>query len=158
MTKPMPEGYHSLTPGLTVKDARKAIAFYKKAFDAKELLVLDMPDGKIMHAELKIGDSIFMLGEECPEMKEMKSAESLGGSPISLNIYLGDVDAAFKKAVAAGAKGVKQPEEMFWGDRYGLVKDPFGYSWGLLTHVKDVSPEEMKKAAKEMHGTMAAAH
>jgi PhnB protein len=145
---PIPKGYHSVTPALVVKDAKKAIAFYKKAFDAQEVMVMPAPDGKIMHAELKIGDSILMLGEECPEMQN-KSAESFGGSPISLNIYLADADAAYKKAVSAGAKGVKPPEDAFWGDRYCAVKDPFGYSWGLLTHKKDLTPEQMKKAAQE---------
>jgi uncharacterized glyoxalase superfamily protein PhnB len=150
MPKPIPEGYHSVTPAVVFKDAKKAIAFYKKAFDAQEKFCMTTPDGKVMHAELQIGNSILMLGEENPAWPDHKSAESLGGSPISLNIYLADADAAFKKAVAAGAKAVKQPEDAFWGDRYGMVQDPFGLSWGLLTHKKDVSPEEMKKAALEM--------
>ena len=149
MVKPIPEGYHSVTPALIVKDAKRALDFYKKAFDAKEVIVIPGPGGKVMHAEFQIGNSRIMLGEENPSWPEHKSAESLGGSPISLNIYLNDADAAYSKAVAAGAKGVKPPEDAFWGDRYGMVVDPFGYSWGVLTHKKDVSPEEMKKAAQE---------
>lgn len=156
MAKPIPEGYHSVTPGLVVKDAKKALAFYKKAFDAKELMVMDLPDGKIMHAEIKIGDSILMVGEEHPQWPDHKSAETIGSCPISLNLYVKDADAAFKKAVSAGAKSIKQPEDAFWGDRYGMVKDPFGYSWGLLTHVRDVPIDEMKKAARDMH--LAGAH
>lgn len=145
----MPAGYHALTPALVVKDARKAIAFYKKAFGAQEVTVIPTPDGKVMHAELKIGDSCFMLGEENPAWPEQKSAESYRGSPVSLNLYVPDADAAFKQAVAAGAKAVERPMDAFWGDRYGKVTDPFGYTWGILTHVKDVSPDEMKKAAAE---------
>lgn len=148
MTKPIPAGYHSVTPALVVKDARKALAFYKKAFGAQELSAIPGPDGRIMHAEIKIGDSILMLGEESPAAPEHKSAESLGGSPVSLNVYLADADAAYKKAVAAGSAGVKPPEDAFWGDRYGVVKDPFGYSWGLLTRTKDLTPEEINAAAR----------
>lgn len=156
MAKPIPTGYHSITPGLIVKDIKKALAFYKKAFGAQEVTVLNNPDGSVMHAEIKIGDSMLMLGQENPEWPQHKSAESYGGSPISLNIYLADCDAAFKKAVAAGAKGVKSPEDAFWGDRYGQVEDPFGYSWGILTHKKDVSPAEMQKAAMEWHSAATA--
>lgn len=148
MPKPIPEGYHTVTPALVFKNAKKALEFYKKAFDAKEQLVIPT-NGGVMHAEMRIGDSIVMLGEENPAWPEQKSAESMGGSPVSLNIYLPDADAAYKKALAAGAKGLKQPEDAFWGDRYGQVKDPFGYTWGLLTHKRDVSPEEMKRAAQE---------
>ena len=158
MVKPIPEGYHSVTPAVVFKDAKKAIEFYKKAFGAQERFVMTTPDGKVMHAELQIGDSILMLGEENPAWPEHKSAQSLGGSPISLNIYLADCDAAFKKAVAAGAKVVKQPEDAFWGDRYGMVQDPFGLTWGILTHKKDVSPEEMKRAALAMCSEKTAAH
>lgn len=150
MPKPIPEGYHSVTPALVVKDARKALEFYKKAFGAEEREVFATPDGKVMHAEFKIGDCILMLGEENPQWPDHKSPESLHGSPVSLNIYLGDADAAYKKAVSAGAKGVKPPEDAFWGDRFGMVRDPFGYDWGLLTRVKDVSHEDMKKAAQKM--------
>lgn len=149
MPKHMPEGYHTLTPGLVVKDAKKAIEFYKKAFGAVETLVIPAPGGKVMHAELQVGDSRFMLGEENPAFPEQKSAETLKGSPISLNLYVQDTDASFKKAVSAGAKAKEQPKDAFWGDRYGSVVDPFGYTWGILTHQKDMTPEQMKKAAEE---------
>lgn len=150
MQKYMPEGYHSLTPALVYKDAKKAIAFYKKAFGAQEKLVMPGPDGKIMHAELKIGDSVFMLGEENPAWPEHKSAETAGAPCFSLNLYVPDADASFKQAVSAGAKAAEQPKDAFWGDRYGRVVDPFGYSWGILTRVKEVSPEELKKGAEQM--------
>ncbi len=150
MPKPIPEGYHAITPALLFKDAKKAIAFYKKAFDAQEKTVLAGPDGKVMHAELQIGDSIFMLGEEHPAMPEAKSAESSANAGcFSLNLYVADTDAVFKKAVAAGAKAVEQPKDAFWGDRYGRVVDPFGYTWGILTHVKDLTPEQIQKGAVE---------
>lgn len=144
MNKP---GYPSLIPALVFKDAKKAIEFYKKAFGAKETELIAGKDGRVMHAELEVGGSRFMLGEE---MAEHQSAETLGApNCFSLNLYVADADATFKTAVAAGAKPGQAPQEMFWGDRYGRIVDPFGYTWGLLTHVKDVSPEEMKKAARE---------
>ncbi|MDD5656443.1 MAG: VOC family protein [Elusimicrobia bacterium] len=149
MPEPIPEGYHSVTPMLMVKDARKALDFYKRAFAAIEVSVLTRNGGKIMHAEFKIGDSMIMLGEESSDCPQAKSAESLGGSPVSLNIYLPDADAAYRKAVAAGAKSVQPPEDSFWGDRYAMVKDPFGYSWGLSTHQKDLTPEQIKKGAQD---------
>lgn len=149
MPKYMPEGYTALTPALVYKDAKKAIAFYKKAFGAQERMLLATPEGKVMHAELKFGDSVIMLGEENPAWPEHKSAETAGAACFSLNFYVPDTDAVFKRAVAAGAKAAEQPKDAFWGDRYGRVVDPFGYSWGILTHIKDVSPEEIKKAAAE---------
>lgn len=150
MTSPIPKGYHSITPALVFKDAKKAIAFYKKAFGAQEIVLLAGPGGTVMHAELRIGDSIFMLGEENPAQPEHKSAETTGNAGcFSLNLYVPDADAVFNQAVAAGAKAAEQPSDAFWGDRYGRVVDPFGYNWGILTHVKDVSPEDMKKAAAE---------
>lgn len=158
MPKDKPEGYHSVTPSLVVRDARKAIDFYKKAFGARERFVMPGPDGKgIMHAEIQIGDSVIMLGEENPAWPEHKSAQALGGSPVGLHIYLADCDAAYEKAVAAGAKGEKAPEDAFWGDRYAMVKDPFGYGWGLLTHKKDLTPEQMRKAGEEWMASQALA-
>ena len=153
MPDPIPAGYHSVTPALVFNDAAAAIAFYKKAFDAREKLVVPGADGRVMHAEVTIGDSILMLGEENPAWPDHKSPGSLGGSPVSLNIYLADADAAYEKAVAAGAKSVKPPEDAFWGDRYAVVEDPFGYSWAVLTHKKDVPPEEMKAAARKASET-----
>jgi len=148
MPKAIPEGFHSATPMLMFKDARKAIEFYKKAFGAVERYAMPGPDGKgVMHAEILIGDSIFMFGEENPKMPG-KSAEAAGGSPVSFYIYLEDVDKAFKKAVEAGSE-VRQPvEDMFWGDRAGTLQDPFGYSWMLATHKKDLTAKEMEEGAK----------
>lgn len=148
--KPIPEGYHTITPHIVVRDAAKAIEFYKRAFGAEEVMRLPGPDGHgIMHAELKIGDSFIMLGEESPDMGgECRSPESLGGSAVTLNLYVKDVDAAFERAVSAGAQ-VKMPlADMFWGDRYGALVDPFGHKWSLATHIEDVSPEEIRKRAE----------
>src|SRR5258708_3152949 len=123
----MPEGYHAVTPPLVYKDTKKAIAFYKKAFGAQEKEVFGGPDGKVMHAEIKIGDSIIMLGEENPAWPEHKSAETVGKvGCFSLNLYVQDTDKTFKQAVSAGAKAAKPPKDAFWGDRYGRVVDPFG--------------------------------
>ncbi len=155
MVQPIPEGYQTLTPMFIFKDARKAIEFYKKAFGAEERFVMPGPDGKgVMHAEVRIGNSIFMMGEESPQCPS-KSAETLGESPISFYVYLENVDEAFKTAVAAGAE-VKMPvEDMFWGDRMGTVQDPFGYSWSLASHTRDLSPEEIQEGAKAAFAKMA---
>ena len=152
--KPIPEGNHTITAALIVRDGKKAIEFYKTAFDAKLLNVMNGPDGSVMHAELKIGDTKIYLGEEHPDMGA-RSPLALGGSPVSLNIYTEDCDAMFKKAVAAGAT-VKMPlDNMFWGDRYGKLTDPFGHEWGIATHVEDVSETEMEKRGREWFATMA---
>ncbi|HXX59038.1 MAG TPA: VOC family protein [Thermodesulfovibrionales bacterium] len=150
MTKAIPEGFRSVTPMLMFKDARKAIEFYKRAFRAIERFAMPGPDGKgITHAELLIGDSIVMMGEENPQ-ESCKSAETTGGSPVSFYIYIENVDEAFKTALAAGAE-VRMPlDDMFWGDRVGTVKDPFGYSWSLATHRKDLTPQEIEEGAKAM--------
>lgn len=147
--KPIPEGSHSLTAGLVIKDARKAIEFYKSAFGATVLDVMDWPDGRgVMHAELKIGDSKIYIGEETPEMGAV-SPQRLGGSPVSINIYTEDCDALFKRATAAGAKVEMPLTDMFWGDRYGKLTDPFGHKWSIATHKEDVSRPEMEKRSKE---------
>ena len=153
--KPIPEGSHTITAGLVVKDARKAIEFYKTAFGAKELDVMLGLDGRsVMHAELKIGDTMIYLGDEFPDMGTV-SPQTLGGTPVSLNIYTEDCDAMFKRAVAAGAT-VKMPlADMFWGDRYGKLTDPFGHQWGIATHKEDVSKQEMEKRGKEWMAAMA---
>lgn len=149
MVKPIPEGYRTITPTFVFKDAKKAIEFYKKAFGATERYLMPGPNGKgVMHAELMIGDSIVMMGEENPDTK-CKSAETFGGSPISLYVYVKDPDAAFKKAVDAGATPGMKVQDMFWGDRMGTVTDPFGYRWSLAAHTKDLSPQEIEKGAKE---------
>ena len=147
--KPIPEGYHSITPMLTVRYAAQAIDFYRRAFGAEEIGRMHGPDGKtVMHAELKIGNSRLFLCDEVPEM-ECRSPETLGGSPTGIYLYVRDVDETFRKAVDAGAT-VKRPlEDMFWGDRNGSVVDPFGHSWDLATHREDVPPEEMKRRGEE---------
>ena len=148
MIKPIPEGYQTITPMCLFKDARQAIDFYKKAFGAEERFLMPGLDGVgVMHAEIKIGTSLIMLGEENPQ-EPCKSAESLGASPISFYLYVENVDAAYATALAAGGIPVMTVAEMFWGDRIGTVKDPFGYTWTLATHVKDPTPEEMEQGAK----------
>jgi PhnB protein len=144
--KPIPEGYHTATPYLIVKDAARAIEFYKKAFGATELMRMPGPGGKIGHAEIKIGDSPIMLADEVPGMG-FRSPESLGGSPISILLYVEDVDVVFSEALAAGAKEQRPVADQFYGDRTGGVTDPFGHVWYIATHKEDVSPEEMKKRA-----------
>ena len=153
--KPIPEGCNSVNVYLIVKDGQAAIDFYTKAFGATGGMCMPGPDGKsIMHAELQIGNSTVMLGEENPQWGT-KSAETMGGSPASIHIYLPDVDSAFQQAVDAGCTVVAPLMDMFWGDRYGKVVDPFGYQWGLATHTEDVSEEEMAKRAQEWFASMA---
>jgi len=144
--RPIPEGYHSATPYLIIKDAAKAIEFYKKAFGAKEMMRMSQPDGRIGHAEIKIGDSPIMLADEFPEMGA-RSPQSLGGSPVSILLYVEDVDAFAKQAVTAGTKIVRPVKDQFYGDRSGSFEDPFGHQWHIATHVEDVAPEEMHKRA-----------
>jgi PhnB protein len=149
--KPIPEGYHSVTPYLIIKGAADAIEFYKKAFGATELFRMPQPDGKVAHAEIKIGDSPIMLSDEHPEMGYV-SPTSIGGSPVSLMIYVEDVDTIFKQAITAGGEQLKPLQDQFYGDRSGSLKDPFGHVWHVATHVEDVSPEEMDKRAAAAHG------
>ncbi len=153
--KPIPEGTHTITAGLIVKGGKKAIEYYKTAFGAQVLSVMNGPDGQsVMHAELKIGDTKIYVGDENPDMGAV-SPQTLGGSPVSLNIYTEDCDAMFKRAIAAGAT-VKMPlENMFWGDRYGKITDPFGHHWGIATHIEDVSEPEMAKRGKDWMAGMA---
>ena len=149
--KPIPEGYHSVTPYLIVRGGADAIEFYKKAFGAVELFRFPSPDGKIGHAEIKVGDSPIMLADEYPDMG-YNGPQSIGGSPVSLMIYIDDVDTVFNQAVGAGAT-VKEPlQDKFYGDRIGTVIDPFGHRWHLATHKEDVSMEEMERRAKAAHG------
>jgi len=152
--KPIPEGFHSIQPGLVVRDAAKAIDFYKKALGAQELVRMPGPDGKIMHAELKIGDSIIFLSDENPQMN-VKSPQTLGGSTCTLNVYVPNVDEQFKQAIAAGGKESMPVADQFWGDRYGTLTDPFGYTWGIATHKEDLSPAEMGERAQEFFASMA---
>lgn len=150
--KAIPEGYHTTTPIFSFKDTRKAIDFYKNAFGATERGVFSSPDGKgIMHAEILVGDSIIMLGDENPQ-QSCKSAETLGGSPITTFMYVENVDQAFRRAVEAGAQSLQPVADMFWGDRVGTVQDPFGYTWMIATHTKDLTPQEMQQAAQSVQG------
>jgi uncharacterized glyoxalase superfamily protein PhnB len=154
--KPIPDGYHTLTPHLVVKGASQAIEFYKKAFGAEELRRMPGPDGKsIMHAELNIGDSRLMLVDEFPEM-DCRGPQTIGGTPVTIHMYVEDVDAAFNKAVAAGAQVRMPVADMFWGDRYGVLADPFGHSWSMATHKEDLSREEVTKRATEFSSECAA--
>jgi PhnB protein len=147
--KPIPDEYRTITPALTVRHAAEAIEFYKEAFGAQERSRMTTPDGKwVIHAELQIGDSLFMLGEEMPGM-EHRSPQSLGGASVGFYVYVEDVDTVFERAVAAGAT-VKEPlADMFWGDRVGTVLDPSGHVWMLATHVENVDPEEMRKRGQQ---------
>jgi PhnB protein len=155
-TKPIPDGFHAVTPYLTVKNAAEAIEFYKRAFGAQEHYRMPTPDGKIGHAQLQIRDSIVMLADEFPDCAGSQSPETLSGSPVGFALYVENVDQAFKRAVDAGAT-VKDPvENKFWGDRSGSVIDPFGHKWMLLTHVEDVAPEEMKKRMAKMFASATA--
>ena len=146
----IPEGYHSVTPYLIVNDGARAIEFYKEAFGAVEVFRMDGPDGKVGHAEIKIGDSHVMLADEHPEMNA-RSPQSYGGSPVSLMVYVEDVDAVVNRAVEAGAKLVRPVANQFYGDRTGGVTDPFGHSWYVATHVEDVPPEELQARAAAAH-------
>jgi PhnB protein len=146
--KPIPEGMHTVTPHLTCAGAADAIEFYKKAFGAIEMGRMPGPGGKLMHAMLKIGDSAIMLVDEFPEWGG-KGPKTLGGTPVTIHLYVNDADAVFKSAVDAGATAKMPMADMFWGDRYGIVIDPFGHSWSIATHIKDMTPEEMAKAGKD---------
>jgi PhnB protein len=141
---PIPSGYHTVTPHLIVKDAAKAIDYYKAAFGAEELMRHPGPGGKIMHAEIKIGDSPIMMADEFPDMNCLGPA-SRGGTTVSLMVYVRDVDSAFDKAVKAGATVVRPLKNQFYGDRSGTITDPFGHQWTISTHVEDVTPEEMQR-------------
>lgn len=150
--KAIPEGYHSVTPYLSIKGAAAAIEFYKKAFGATVEVVMGMPDGRVGHAELQIGDSRIMLADEMPDMADAvaQSPATLGGTTFGLNVYLPDVDAQFQRAVAAGATVKRPVKTQFYGDRSGTIVDPYGHVWTLSTHVEDVSPEEMKRRMAQL--------
>ncbi len=146
--KAIPEGYHTLTPSITVRDAASAIEFYKKAFGAVEKGVMKGPDGKVMHAELRIGDSLIMLADEFPQFGSL-SPQSIGGSGSGLHIYVEDVDSAFDRAIGAGGVVEMPVADMFWGDRFGKLVDPFGHKWSIATHTRDMSMEEIEEAQEE---------
>ena len=142
--KAIPEGYHSVTPYLILSGASDAIAYYKKALGAEEVLRMEDPGGKVHHAEIKIGDSRIMLADEHPEIQAL-SPKTVGGSPVSIHLYVEDVDAAVSRAVAAGAKLIRPVADQFYGDRVGGVEDPFGYRWFIATHKEDLSIEEIRR-------------
>jgi uncharacterized glyoxalase superfamily protein PhnB len=144
MTNPIPEGTHTVTPHLVIKGAAAAIDFYAKAFGAREHYRMPGADGRIGHAEIQIGDSLIYVADEFPQMGQ-RSPKAYGGSPVTIHLYVADCDASYAQAVAAGAKVRSPLMDMFWGDRYGQVEDPFGHRWSIATHKEDVSPEEMAK-------------
>jgi PhnB protein len=155
MAKPIPEGYSTVTPALTVKNGAEAIEFYKRALGAKELMRIPGPDGQhLMHAEIEVGNSRVMLADESPEMG-CRAPASVGSVSSSLYVYVEDVDKSFRRAVEAGAKALMQPTDMFWGDRFGQIEDPSGHRWGLATHKEDPSPEEMARRQQEFFAQMA---
>lgn len=150
----VPDGYHTVTASITCKDASRAIEFYKNAFGAIERLRMDSPDGRVSHAELQIGDSVIFMGDEYPGMSAAPVENSLPSA--SIYLYVEDADTVFNRAVNAGAQPTMPLTDMFWGDRYGKVVDPFGHHWGVATHVEDVPSEEMERRAKEWMAQMSA--
>jgi PhnB protein len=151
--QPIPEGYDSAIPYLSVENAAEAIEFYKRAFGATERMRMPGPDGKIGHAEIQIGDSIIMLADPFPQAN-VKPPNQVGGTTVGIFLYVDDVDSVIQDAVDAGASLTSPVEDMFWGDRFGQVQDPFGHQWQIATHVKDVPPDEMAKRAKEAMASM----
>ena len=149
--KPIPEGYPQVTPYLCVEGASAAIDFYREVFGATERMRMPAPEGKIGHAELQIGDSVIMLSDEYPEMGQ-RSPKAFGGSPVTISVYVDDVDAVFERAVRAGAKELRGVQDQFYGDRSGQFEDPFGHKWSVATHVEDVSPDEMNRRVEAMSG------
>jgi uncharacterized glyoxalase superfamily protein PhnB len=155
---PVPEGQHTISIHLVCKQADKAIDFYKKAFSATEMSRFAGPDGKIMHATLKIGDSLFFLNEEMPMPEGGKSPLTIGGTPVTINFYTSDSDRIFRQAVSAGAKEIMPISDQFWGDHYGVVRDPFGHNWAIAHRVEDLTPAELAKRGQESMAKAAAQH
>ncbi len=152
---PIPEGYHTITPHLVIRNAGEAIEFYKEAFGAEEICRMPGPDGKtIMHAEIKIGNSMLMMADEMPQPGGHKSPQTLNGTTVNLCLYVEDCDKVFYRAVEAGASPIMPPADMFWGDRYGKVADPFGHEWAIATHKQDLTPEEIGKGAEAFFSQM----
>lgn len=149
MVQPIPDGFYSVTPYLIVNGAAQAIEFYTRAFNARELMRMDGPGGKVVHAEIQIGNACVMLSDESPEMGA-RSPQTIGGSPISLLLYVEDVDSIFAQALAAGATELRPVQNQFYGDRSGTLTDPFGHQWTVSTHVEDVSPEELQARMQAM--------
>jgi PhnB protein len=156
--KPIPDGYHTVTPCLVVDGAATALDFYKRAFGAEEVYRMADPSGRVLHAELKIGNSLVMLSDEFPKM-DARGPKSIGGTPVSLYVYVQDVDSVYSRAVEAGGKELRPVADQFYGDRTGMLKDPFGHVWSLATHKEDVAKEEIRRRAesvmKEMCGETA---
>jgi PhnB protein len=152
--KPIPEGYHTLSPSLSVDNAAEAIEFYKRAFGATERGRMEGPGGTIAHAEIEIGDSVVMLADPFPQAST-KSPKELGGTTTTLFLYVEDTDAVYKQAIDAGATSEMEPDDMFWGDRFASVTDPFGHSWSIATHVEDLSEEEIRERGKQAMAAMA---
>lgn len=148
MVKPIPDGFHTITPAIVVDNAKEAIAFYKQAFEAEEIYKFPTPDGKILHSMIQIGDSRVMLSDEFPAMG-IKSPNAVGGTSVTLHLYVEDADTTFKKAVDAGAVVTMPIMNAFWGDRYGIVMDPYGHLWAIATHKVDMTPEGLRKAGEE---------
>jgi PhnB protein len=155
---PIPKGYHTITPHIVVNDAQKAAEFYKKAFGAEVRGMANGPDGKVIHAEVKIGDSILMFNDELPEWQVLSPTATKASTCVTLHMYVADADKAFATAVAAGAKVIMPLQDQFWGDRYGTVEDPFGHRWSIATHIRDLTPQEMKAAQDEAMAKMATTH
>jgi PhnB protein len=149
----IPKGYHTVTPSIVVDGAAKAIDFYKKALGAEEIMRFPGPDGKIMHAEIRIGDSVIMLVDQMPEQGG-RGPKLIGGTPVSFFVYGEDVDAAWKRAVDAGAKPIMPLDDQFWGDRTGLLEDPYGHHWWLAQHVEDLTPDELQKRSESFFSQM----
>jgi PhnB protein len=153
--KKIPDGYAAVTPYLTIKGAAQAIEFYKKAFGAKENLRMPTPDGKVAHAELAIGDSLIMLSDPF-DQGQTKTPKKAGATTVGIFLYIDDVEETYKQALDAGATSTQEPEDMFWGDRFARVTDPYGHSWQLATHVEDIEPEEMERRSREAMASMPA--
>ncbi|MFQ5599822.1 MAG: VOC family protein [Candidatus Krumholzibacteriia bacterium] len=149
--KPIPDGFHTVTPHIVVDNASEAIDFYKKAFNAEEIMSMPAPDGKIMHALIKIGDSFVMLNDEFPDMGA-KGPKSIGGTGVTLSLYVEEVDKVFERAANAGAEVVMPVADQFWGDRYGMLKDPYGHQWAVATHKSDLTHEQILEAAAKQFG------
>jgi PhnB protein len=152
--KPVPDGYHTATPVLIVEDAGRALEFYTKALGGKERMRSAGPGGKVAHAEFQIGDSVFMLADEMPEMGS-RSPKHWGGSPGGVWLYVAEVDAVYARATQAGAVSISAPTDMFWGDRHARIRDPFGHEWSIASHIEDVAPPELEKRAKAFYERMA---
>jgi PhnB protein len=153
MTKPIPEGYHTLTPSLAVDNAAEAIEFYKRAFGAKERMRMSTPMGTIGHAELEIGDSVLMLADPIPQ-STVKPPKELGGTSVGIFLYVEDVDEVVQQVIDAGGSVTMPVEDQFWGDRFGVVADPYGHQWQIATHVEDLSPEEIMERGKQAMAAM----